>query len=126
MKYHGFSLIELIVFILVIGIVSSGILGAFQTTLQNAPTGNYQTIALGLAQERMELILAQRRLKGFTLFSDPCASGGPSICTLPTGYSINSNTISSPYTINSDSNYKKITVTISGLGDATLTAIVGS
>jgi type II secretory pathway pseudopilin PulG len=125
MKYHGFSLIELIVFILVIGIASSGILGAFQTTLQNAPTGNYQTIALGLAQERMELILSQKRLKGFTLFSDPCASGGPSICTLPTGYSINSPTVSS-HTISGDSNYKKITVTISGRGNATLTAIVGN
>ena len=125
MKLRGFSLIELIVFILIIAIVTSALLVSFQTILQVSPTGNRQTTAIGLAQERMDLILGQRRLKGFSSFSNPCASGSPpAICTALTGYTVTSNIAAT--TISGDSNYKTITVTVSGLGNAVLTTLVGS
>lgn len=124
-KQTGFSLIELIVFILIIGLASSAVLAAFQTILQKSPTGNHETTAIALAQERMDLILSQRRIQGFSSFIDPCVSGSPpSICTALTGYSITASIAS--ITISGDFNYKIITVTVSGLGDASLKTIVGS
>lgn len=125
MNSKGFSLIEMIVFILIIGIAAIAVLRSFGSFLQKSPTGNRQTTAIALAQERMELILAQRQLKGFNSFTDLCSGGSPpSICTAPSGYTITS-TISS-VTIGGDSNYKNITVTVSGLGDATLQTLVGN
>lgn len=125
MKFAGFTLIEMIVFILIIGIAASAIFTSFQAVLQKSPTGNRQTTAIALAQERMDLVLAQRQLKGFTSFSDPCNSGSPpAICTWPTGYTVSSDI--SPLTISGDSNYKVITITVSGLGDAVLKTLVGS
>lgn len=124
-KSSGFTLIEMIVFIVIIGIAATAILTSFQAVLQKSPTGNHQTTAVGLAQERMDLILAQRQLIGFSGFIDPCNSGSPpAICTAPTGYTINSNI--SALTISGDSNYKTITVTVSGSGDAVLKTLVGS
>ena len=124
-KSAGFSLIELIIFILIIGIAASAVLTSFQTILQKSPTGNRQTTAIALAQERMDLILAQRQLQGFSSFIDPCASGSPpAICTAPTGYTVTANIAA--ITIGGDSNYKTITVTVSGSGDAVLKTLVGS
>jgi prepilin-type N-terminal cleavage/methylation domain-containing protein len=125
MNSKGFSLIEMIVFILIIGITATAVLRSFGSILQKSPTANRQTTAIALAQERMELILAQRQLKGFNSFIDPCTLGSPpSICTAPSGYIVSS-TIST-VTIGGDSNYKNITVTVSGLGDTTLQTLVGN
>jgi len=124
MKHQGFSLIELIIFIVIIGIVGVALLRIFGTILQSSPSANYQTTAIALAQERMELILAKRRQSGFTSLTDPCSGSSASICINPTGYNVSANI--SNTTINSDNNYKTITVTVTGNGNATLTTIVGS
>ncbi len=117
MRQHaGFSLIELVVFIVVISFAISGIFLAFTTALQKAPLSNPQTIAIELASARMEIIIGQRRINGFSNFSDPCAGGSqPVMCTLPagiTGYTTTS-TIST-YTVGTDSNYKVINVVVTG------------
>jgi Tfp pilus assembly protein PilW len=125
-KMRGFSLIELIVFILIISIVTAALMVSFETVLKNSPAGNRQTIAISLAEERMDLILGQKRLQGFSNFIDPCTlASPPAICTLPAGYSIAMPTIAS-VTLNGDSNYKVITVAVSGPGNTTLIALVGS
>ncbi|MCX7121086.1 MAG: type II secretion system protein [Gammaproteobacteria bacterium] len=109
----GFSLIELVVFIVVIGLAVSGIFLAFSTALQKAPLVNTQTLANQLAIARMDMIIGQRRMVGFSSFTDICP--GPAVCTVPaaiTGYTITS-TIT-PVTIGSDTNYKLIDVTVTG------------
>lgn len=125
-KYNrGFTLIEMIIFIVILGISSVAMLMAFQLLLQRSPTANYQTTAIGLAQERMELILAQKKTKGYASVSDPCQQvPPPSLCTFSNDYTVSSNI--SAFTFANDSHYKIITVTVTGAGNATLTALVGS
>ncbi len=124
-KIKGFTLIELIVFILVIGIAATAIFASFSTALRQAPNASNQEIANQLAQGRMDIILGQKALVGFTSFSDPCP--GASICSANlsvNNYSVNS--IISSTTLNGDSNYKIITVTASGPNNtqAILTTLV--
>jgi len=113
----GFSLIELVIFIVVIGIAVSGIFLAFNTALQKTPLVNSQTTANELASARMEIIIGQRRMVGFNSFTDICP--GPAVCTIPaaiTGYTITSSITT--YTVGSDSNYKLIDVTATGPNNA--------
>ncbi|MBB5021277.1 type IV pilus modification PilV family protein [Desulfurispira natronophila] len=56
---RGFSLIELIVFIVVIGIAASAIMGVFAPVLQGAPTSADILRKSYLAMERVELIYAR-------------------------------------------------------------------
>lgn len=115
MKQHktGFTLVELIIFIVVLSIAVSAIFSAFSVALQQSFTANYQTTVIELAQGRMELILGQKRLKGFAGFTDPCP-GAPA-CTLPAALSTYSvSTSISATTIGSDNNYAIIRVTATG------------
>lgn len=105
----GFSLIELIVFIVVIGIVVVAMVIPLNLAAEKSANPMYITIAYELAQERMELILGQRYLFGYANFVDPCTNATkPTICTLPTGYSIAQPTISTLGT------NKIITVSVTG------------
>lgn len=115
----GFSLIELVIFIVIIGLAVAGIFLAFSTALQKTSLVNPQTTANELASARMEMILGQRRMNGFSSLSDPCVSGTPDVCTVPagiSGYTITS-TIST-VTVGSDSNYKLIDVLVTGSQNA--------
>jgi prepilin-type N-terminal cleavage/methylation domain-containing protein len=124
-KNSGFTLIELIIFIVIIGMAAVALTVPLTTATQKLPTANHQTIAVALAQERMELILARRWLATYATFTDPCAGGSPpGICTLPAGYTATANIAAT--TLSGDSGYKTITVTISGAGDAALTTLVGN
>lgn len=115
-KIQGFSLIELIIFIVVIGLVMSGIFISFTQVLSKITFAENNNIATQLARERMEIILGQRFTSGFATFTDPCSGGTPSsICGNPTGF-----TVSSSITTNANINYKTITVNVTGRGYATL------
>lgn len=121
-KLSGFSFIELIVFIVVTAILSTTILLAFVTALQKTPLDRQQIIATQTAQQCMEWYLGQRRLNGFSAITCSASPPTPTMCTLPAGYSF-SNSITCT-TINSDTNYKLITVTVSGAGDASLQSLI--
>ena len=91
---RGVTLIELIAFIVIMGISATALLSIYRAVLPHGATPAEITLATQLAQERMELILGQRSF-GYTAggFSDPCVGGAPpGICTnqfTPTGlYSI--------------------------------------
>lgn len=121
----GFSLIEMIVFIVVVGVLLAGLMVALASPLRNSPEAGRLDLAAELAQQRMELILAQRRAAGFATFADPCVPGpGPAICTPPTGYTITSSIVAG-YGVD-PANYKVITVAISGAASITATALVGN
>jgi len=127
---HGLSLIELIVFIVVISFAFTGVIIAFTTMSRGTPTPQQLTLATHYAQERMELILGQKRRVGFQCFIatnfDPCntvanvpPAGCPTIATiatggcaaLPAGYAIPAPTFANATPTEND---KQITITVNG------------
>ena len=92
---RGVTLIELIAFIVIMGISVTALLSMYRAVLPRGATPAEITLATQLAQERMELILGQRVASGYStvVLTDPCVGGTPpAICTsqfTPTGlYSI--------------------------------------
>ncbi len=122
----GVTLVELIAFIVIAALLSTGLIAAFTSAMRSTPKSGEITQALQIAQERMELILAYKKSKGFTALIDPCTlASPPAQCTPPSGY-----TVTTPVTIvnnwNGSAEYKTITVNVTGLQDIALTAVVAS
>lgn len=80
---RGVSLIELIAFIVIMGMSVMALLSMYRAVLPRGATATQITQATQLAQERMELILGQRAAAGYStaVLTDPCSGGGaPPIC----------------------------------------------
>ena len=120
---RGFTLIELIIFIVIVSIMGVALISAFSASTRGAPEAGLMTQATQIAQERMELVMAQRRAVSFAAFADPCPGPGPAACTPPAGYTV---VVVIAPNWNGDANYKQVTVTVSGLGSATATSIVAN
>lgn len=123
----GFTLIEIIIFIVVAGVLAVGLAAVFSTAMRGAAEPGQLTQATQVAQERMELILAQKRRLGFAAFVapafDPCnVTPGPA-CTPPAGYAVASSLVAS---WGGDTNYKVVTVTVTGPSSTTVTAVVAN
>jgi len=74
------TLVELIAFIMIAGVVATVLIQAFGGTMRGSHFGKEMTQATQLAQQRMEVILGQRKTLGYTTFIasadyDPCQSG---------------------------------------------------
>ena len=117
-QQKGISLIELVVFIVVIAILAVGLFKALGRSLPSSPTAQQITRATQIAQERMELILGEDDVLGFASTAiDPCVGGTPpAICTTP-GFTITvtgvSPVVACPAAIDSNTaNCKSITVTV--------------
>jgi len=112
---RGVSLIELIAFIVIMGISVVALLSMYRAVLPRGATPAQITLATQLAQERMELILGQREARGYSPVAslDPCP--GPAICTPTTGYTVSVSGASSPV-LWSDvtGNYRQIGVRVVG------------
>lgn len=118
----GFSLVEAIIFIVVLAVLLAALVAAFSSTLRNTPEAGQLDLAAELAQQRMELILAQRRSAGFDAFADPCTPGpGPVECTPPAGYTITSN-VGAGF----GAGYKLVTVDVTGPTSTSVVALVGN
>lgn len=116
----GFTLVEVLLFIVIVGILGAALLAAFSGMLTYSGLPRNIAIADGLAQERMEIMLARRRALGYSAFianPDPCTVSPQPPCTsFPAGYAVSS-AISFPA-----ANLAQITVTVTGPENATLTA----
>jgi type II secretory pathway pseudopilin PulG len=66
----GATLVEMIVFIVIMGIVVAGLAAGFSNALRAAPQSKLMTEALERAKERLELIRAQRARLGFSGFTN--------------------------------------------------------
>ncbi len=121
----AFSLLEMIIFIVVLGVLMASIVAAMSSSLRNSPQAGGLDAAAELAQQRMELILGQRRAVGFAGFADPCNPGpGPAICTPPAGYAVASTIVSG---FGADlTNYKVVSVNVTGTAAITATALVAN
>jgi prepilin-type N-terminal cleavage/methylation domain-containing protein len=132
---RGFTLVELLVFIVILGFAGYALFRSFGSVLPRSPTAAQLTQATLLAQERMELIQGQRDSslagRGFnnTVDLDPCNVGAPTVCTNTFGYTVTSAGTApapaappaGPTTWNAQpiGNYKLVSVTVS-LGGVTL------
>ena len=107
----------MVIFIIVLGILGTGILMSFVVSLAKTPDIKRVSRATELAQDRMEFILGQKNLVGFSTMADLCESTVPDICTtpaLPANYQIDS-TIAAWGTDTSE-----ITVTVTNTLDSTV------
>lgn len=122
----GFSLIEAIVFIVVVGLMMAALAVAFGGPLRTSGQAGELDRMAELTQQRMELILAQRRAAGFAAFVDPCVPGpGPAACTIPAGYIVTSS-IATGWG-GDPASYKVVTVSVTGTSSSTSTmALVGN
>lgn len=121
----GFSLIELVIFIVVTSILVSAILLAFVSALTNTPTLIQNTKAILTAKQCAEWFLGQRRLNGLNAIDNTCTDPLtiPSQCTVPNGYTLTGSCRQT--TVRSDSNYRLITLTVGGAGSAVLNVLIG-
>ena len=130
-RQRGFTLIELVVFIVVMAILSTALTSVFANTLKGSPRASAVAKVAELAQERMELILAKRGQVSFSTFTstvfDPCTSVPASTqapCAgVPAGYTVTS---SLQTDWNGDTNYKVVTVTVMKSGSYNIQYLVAS
>jgi len=119
----GFTLIEIILFIIITGLLASTLLLSFYTALRKVPTIHQEMIATQSAQTCMDWIIGQRFLNGLSSVACPSTTT-PAFCTAPSGYTISVNIVCT--TISSDSTYETATVTIGGAGDAVLSTLLAA
>lgn len=135
---RGVTLIELIAFIVIMGISVVALLSMYRAVLPRGSTPAQITLATQLAQERMELLLGQRDARGYStaVLTDPCIGGTPpAICTnqyTPAGlYSIVVTGVNPPLQWSgfSTDEYRMIGVRVlgpSGSQLAELSAVIGN
>lgn len=125
---RGFSLIELVFFILITSILAKTILISMQTVLQDTPSVHYNLVASQLADQCMEGFIGQRRLLGYSYAGLSCSASPslPSVCSSPTGYTTSA-AITCTQMLPGDSiPSKMVTVTVTGLGNVTLTTLLAN
>lgn len=114
-KRQGISLIGIPIFIV---LVITGILFYFPRHV------NKQAEAADLAQQRMELILAQKHIKGFKYFGDPCAHSSSSAdCKSPNGFKVSAKIAKE---MEGNTNFNIIIVDVGGAATAKLETLVAN
>ncbi|WP_133129849.1 prepilin-type N-terminal cleavage/methylation domain-containing protein [Legionella yabuuchiae] len=118
----GFTLIEIILYIVVLSIVGSGLLIAFNAALVTGENPGKTLAASQLAKARMNIILQQRLVNGFNNISDPCATDpAPGACAPLATFATNNNLIVASSIPPATGGVRTATVTVSGAGNATVT-----
>jgi type II secretory pathway pseudopilin PulG len=78
-RHFGFTLVELVAFIAIAGVVAVAMVQVFGVSLSGVAQGRENVQAVQLAQQRMDLIVGQRLRLGYTAFNlsyDPCTLSG--------------------------------------------------
>jgi len=123
----GFTLVELLVFIVMIAVAAVGLLMSMRYAMPRSTAGATNVQAVEVAQMRMELILAQKDTDMYQYMSDPCLGGTPisTLCTNPLGFNVTVTGISSAtaWTSLTSAAYKLVTVTVK---DSTNTTTLAS
>jgi len=117
-KQRGLSLVELVIFIVILGVMVAGLLGVFTNVLHysNEPGQNLKASQLALA--RINAITLQRISFGFNSINDPCTAGSPAACVALDNFATSEglSVVSSiPAAV---SGVRSATITISGFGHA--------
>jgi type II secretory pathway pseudopilin PulG len=138
---QGMTLIEVIAFIIIVGLLVSGLMSGFSATMRGSGFPKQVTQALQIAQERMELIRARKDIVGFACFTgtrfDPCtaaalagscpampASAHPACNAATTfGFTVTPVLDETGACLGGDVNYKCITVTVTDAGGTRLSEL---
>ncbi|MFI4956253.1 MAG: type II secretion system protein J [Gammaproteobacteria bacterium] len=131
MKQQGFTLIELVIFMVIVTILGTTVFLGFDMALGQENIVSSNVNAMFMAQQRMDLMLGQRIKNGFSAFVDPCVSlfaspATDNICSknaFAFGYTVSS-TITSSWSGNA--NLTSIVVNVTGPGSASLSTVVGN
>lgn len=118
----GFTLIEILIFIVVSSLLMSTLFLGSSLALRASPTVHRQWIALQTARQCMEWFLNQRRLNGYTALTCP-STPSASACSAPAGYGVSTQVSCTSW--NGDTNFKTITVSVSGLASASISTQIG-
>jgi type II secretory pathway pseudopilin PulG len=120
---RGFTLIEVVLFIIITSILVKTLFLTFSNTLTDMPDTHNDLVASQSARHCIEWFIGQRRLLGYSSVTSPSTTV-PSFCTQPTGYNLAVSVVNT--TLNSDANYKTVTVTVSGKGDAVSSVLLAN
>lgn len=116
-KVSGFTLIELIVFIVGLGVLASVVLLPLMVGLRSSSKGFNSLAAYEIAKGRIDLIRMQSRQGAFSSTQDMCAgSSPPAVCagSTPAAYTVTSSFTAAPSPYNNTANYMQLTVTVNG------------
>lgn len=120
-KHSGMTLIEVVVFIVVLGITAAGSLTAMRTILTNSSQPGKILAAAQLAQARMAIILQQAVVNGFSNINDPCnLTTPPAACTGLATFASNKGYTLSSSILAASGGVITASVTVSGAGNAIL------
>lgn len=125
---RGFTLIEVVVFIVVLTIVAIMMMMGMNISLKGSPDTTKQTQAMILAQQRMEIIMGQRLFFGFGSTTDPCGAGPFPDILCGEGAFANGFTVSSTITPNWSGNPQLtlVVVNVTGPATASMTTLAGA
>ena len=114
-RLRGFTLIELIVALVIIGFATFALFKMFRETMPRAPTPAQITQAAQCAQERMELILGRRWVLGYASIAlDPSvATTCPANANLSVAVTGANALVAWTAVDNATTRYRLITVTVS-------------
>jgi Tfp pilus assembly protein PilE len=126
-QLQGFTLIEMIIFIIITSILMKGILLATSIAMKGTPFAHQNLISQNLAQQCMEGFIGERRQLGYNhaklVAASPVTGGNmPSTCTSGNGFTVSASIVAT--TLNTDSAYKTIQVSITGSDIMTLNTII--
>lgn len=130
-KQRGFTLIELVIFMVIVTILGTTVFLGFDMALGQESMVANNVKAMFMAEQRMDLIFGQRIKSGFSSFVDPCVSlfaspATDNICSknaFAFGYTVSS-TVTPSWSGNA--NLTSIVVDVTGPGSATLSTVVGN
>jgi len=86
---RGFSLIELVMVIAILAVSTLGVMSALRINVLSLNDTASASVATRLAQERMELILGNKRALGFATLADPCPTAAVCVAA-PANYGVTS------------------------------------
>jgi len=120
-KQRGFTLIEMIVFILVLAITASASLLAYTNILAKSNQPGKILAASQLAHARMAIILQQRLVNGFASITDPCTAGvPPAACTGLAAFATSGGYVVTSSIPAAAGGVQTATITITGSGNSTV------
>ncbi len=122
-KSAGFSLIELIIFIVIMGIIVGGIIAGLMVTLNKTSSIEQQSPAVESASQCLEWYLSTRYSQGYESIACPSTTV-PAVCTVPANYTIAVNV--SCVSMYGSANYKQVVVTVGGKGNAVVSLIMAN
>lgn len=138
-RQKGFTLIEITIFVVIMGFLGLTILAALNLSAERSPELTHSTKAVFLAQRRMEILLMYKHYlveiqttlsptpntQGFATFTtDPCTTTFPAALCTEAGYTV-TGTIIPNWTGNA--NLKKVDVNVTGTDvNYTISSIVSN